>query len=195
MPLSPGINPDVISHLFLIAFLQEHARSLYFDIRRRFDFDNRNLSKLVSSAANDDEATIILTILPFPAPLKLTAIMANDKLYTFLTGSNTSSISTLAFDSSAGTLSIVESSPFEPTNPSWVATHPHNKKLVLATAEVAGEGQIATLLYDDKSRKASVVSVKPTSGPEPAHAAFSTDGKWIFVVNVRGNGDFSRSFF
>jgi 6-phosphogluconolactonase (cycloisomerase 2 family) len=104
--------------------------------------------------------------------------------YTFLAGGYVPSISTVSFNPTTHALKVIANSPFAPTNPAWVSTHPHNRKLVLATA-ASPEGQLAIVSFDDKANTAHVVSNATSSGARPAHAAFSKDGKQVFIVNVR----------
>jgi Lactonase, 7-bladed beta-propeller len=107
------------------------------------------------------------------------------KTYTYVTGGYTTTVSTLTFDPEACTLDVINTTPYAPTNASWVATHPYNPNLLLATAETAPYGQLATLSFDDKTNSAQVVSNSSSKGADPAYAAFTRDGKFVFIVNVR----------
>ncbi|KAF8598984.1 3-carboxy-cis,cis-mucoante lactonizing enzyme [Ceratobasidium sp. AG-I] len=92
--------------------------------------------------------------------------------YRILVASYTPNITTLEFDPAAGTLTDIAQSPAE-TNPSWIAAHPTDKSLILATNEVT-DGKVH-LFKLQPNGKLKLLESMGTAGEDPAHLAVLED--------------------
>ncbi|QRW15492.1 lactonase, 7-bladed beta-propeller [Ceratobasidium sp. AG-Ba] len=92
--------------------------------------------------------------------------------YRILVASYTPNITTLEFDSDAGRLKAIAQSPAG-TNPSWIAVHPSDKSLVLATNEVT-DGKVHLFKIKDDGALKLLESVG-SAGEDPAHLAVLED--------------------
>jgi len=89
-----------------------------------------------------------------------------------LVASYTPNITTLEFDPAAGTLTDIAQSPAG-TNPSWIAAHPTDKSLILATNEVTdGKVHLFKLQPDGKLK---LLESMGSAGEDPAHLAVLED--------------------
>lgn len=96
-----------------------------------------------------------------------------------LVASYTPNITTLEFDPAAGTLTDIAQSPAG-TNPSWIAAHPTDKSLILATNEVTdGKVHLFKLQPDGKLK---LLESMGSAGEDPAHLAVLEDE--VIVGNV-----------
>lgn len=96
-----------------------------------------------------------------------------------LVASYTPNISTLEFDPTAQTLKPIAQSPAG-TNPSWIASHPTDKSLILATNEVTdGKVHLFRLQPDGKLKLLESVG---SAGEDPAHLAVLEDE--VVIGNV-----------
>ncbi|KAG9125652.1 hypothetical protein FRC07_006740 [Ceratobasidium sp. 392] len=92
--------------------------------------------------------------------------------YRILVASYTPNITTLEFDSSKKTLKDIAQSPAG-TNPSWIAAHPSDKTLILATNEVT-DGKVHLFkLKEDGGLK--LLESMGSAGEDPAHLAVLED--------------------
>lgn len=99
--------------------------------------------------------------------------------YHILVASYTPNITTLEFDPAAGTLTDIAQSPAE-TNPSWIAAHPTDKSLILATNEVT-DGKVHLFKFHSDGKLKLLESIG-TAGEDPAHLAVLEDE--VIVGNV-----------
>ncbi|KAG8680152.1 hypothetical protein FRC08_016502, partial [Ceratobasidium sp. 394] len=92
--------------------------------------------------------------------------------YRILVASYTPNITTLEFVPSKGTLRAIAQSPAG-TNPSWVAAHPTDKNLILATNEVT-DGKVHLFKLKENGSLRLLESMG-TAGEDPAHLAVLED--------------------
>lgn len=99
--------------------------------------------------------------------------------YQILVGSYSKEISTLVFDSDAGTLKVT-STVSSGQSPSWIAQHPTAKSLIFATNEVSeGKVQLFKLAEDGALEFVQEVS---SGGRDPA--ALAVTESELTVANV-----------
>ncbi|KAG9080588.1 hypothetical protein FRC06_006390, partial [Ceratobasidium sp. 370] len=92
--------------------------------------------------------------------------------YRIIVASYTPNITTLEFDPSKGTLRVIAQSPAG-TNPSWVAAHPTDKSLILATNEVT-DGKVHLFKLKEHGGLKLLESMG-SAGEDPAHLAVLED--------------------
>ncbi|KAG8689443.1 hypothetical protein FRC08_010943, partial [Ceratobasidium sp. 394] len=73
------------------------------------------------------------------------------RTFTILVGAYGSNLTSILFDPSSKELSVLGTSPSGP-NPSWIATHPRNSSVLLATNEVNPIGGVNTFLITDAAK-------------------------------------------
>ncbi|KAG8774351.1 hypothetical protein FRC12_002033 [Ceratobasidium sp. 428] len=109
--------------------------------------------------------------------------------YRILVASYTPNITTLEFDPSKGTLKDIAQSPAG-TNPSWIAAHPSDKTLILATNEVT-DGKVHLFKLKEDGRLKLLESMG-SAGEDPAHLAVLEDE--VVVGNYSSGSVLAISF-
>jgi len=117
--------------------------------------------------------------------------MVASKTFTLLVGAYSSVITSIRFDPSSTILSVLGSSP-SGTNPSWIATHPLNSSVLLATNEVNPTGGVNTFLITDPINGVAAIKSKSSSfGADPAHLAGLSQARQVAVMDYSsGTGAF-----
>ncbi|KAG8689745.1 hypothetical protein FRC11_000886 [Ceratobasidium sp. 423] len=111
--------------------------------------------------------------------------MVASKTFTLLVGAYNSVITAVRFDTASSNLSVLGTSP-SGTNPSWIATHPLNKSIIVSTNEINPVGGLSTFLVTDRSNGVVVRSSNATTGADPAFIVGLTKTRQVAVMDYSG---------
>ncbi|QRW25434.1 lactonase, 7-bladed beta-propeller [Rhizoctonia solani] len=111
--------------------------------------------------------------------------MVASTAFTLLVGAYSSVITGIRFDPASTNLSVLGTSP-SGNNPSWIATHPLNNSIIVATNEGNPVGGLSTFLVTDRSKGAVVRSSQATTGADPAYIVALTKPRQVVVMDYSG---------
>ncbi|KAF8643475.1 hypothetical protein AX16_009031 [Volvariella volvacea WC 439] len=112
--------------------------------------------------------------------------------YTILTGGFTTFIGTLVFDSVHNTLSVTQKTTTN-NNPSWIATHPENSRVLYAVNELSPIGNLQTFSVDDHGIPHLVDTIS-TLGNGPTYTEFLSTGEVSGMNFGSPNASFPPTF-